>query len=44
MSPSLVGEGKKGTEMRLMGAEIWENVEERGECDHVLISVVLDLG
>jgi hypothetical protein len=30
--------------MVLVGAEIWESVEERGGSDHVPISVVLDLG
>jgi exonuclease III len=40
------GEGEKGTgtSMRLVGAEIWETIEERGASDHVPISVVLDLG
>lgn len=38
-------EGKaKMEEMRLIGAEIWESVQERGGSDHVPISVVLDLG
>jgi len=40
------GEGEKGTgtSMRLVGAEIWETIEERSASDHVPISVVLDLG
>ena len=28
----------------LVGAEIWESVEERHDSDHVPISVVLDVG
>ena len=30
--------------VRLLGADIWETVEERGHSDHVPISVVLDVG
>ncbi|KAE9370112.1 DNase I-like protein [Stipitochalara longipes BDJ] len=44
VSRGLVGEEESGTQMRLVGAEIWESVEERGGSDHVPISVVLDLG
>jgi exonuclease III len=46
-SRGLIGEGNeelKGTRMRLVGANIWESIEERGGSDHVPISVVLDLG
>jgi exonuclease III len=39
-SKSLV-EGVRGA---LVGAQIWESVEERGESDHVPLSVVLDVG
>lgn len=40
VSRSLV-EGVKGA---LVGAEIWETVEERGGSDHVPLSVILDVG
>lgn len=45
VSRCLVGEGVEGAKkgMRLIQAEIWESVEERGGSDHVPISVVLDL-
>jgi exonuclease III len=34
----------EGVRVALVGAEIWENVEERGGSDHVPLSVVLDVG
>lgn len=43
VSRGLVGEWRE-TGIGLVGAEIWESVEERGGSDHVPISVVLDLG
>ena len=44
VSRGLIEDGDVETQMRLVGAEIWESIEDRGGSDHVPISVVMDLG